>query len=186
MRTSANLSSTHTMEKNYKEVLKKIDTLVFDFDGVFTDGTAILIAGQPPLRSFNAKDTYAVQLAVKKGYNVAVITGGSSTEMKERFATIGVVDVFLKSSNKVVVFESFCTQKKINPENVLYMGDDIPDYRVMKKVGLPCCPADAVSEIKSICKYISHINGGKGCVREIIEQVLRVNGQWFDDDAHIW
>ncbi|MFT4662574.1 MAG: 3-deoxy-D-manno-octulosonate 8-phosphate phosphatase (KDO 8-P phosphatase) [Patiriisocius sp.] len=174
------------MEKNYKEILKKVDTLIFDFDGIFTDGTAILIEGQPPLRSCHARDTYAVQLAVKKGYRVAVITGGSSNEVKDRFLDLGVTDVFLKSHNKLLVYTQYCEDHKINDDTVLYMGDDIPDYRVMQKVGLPCCPSDAAMEIKSVAKYISHIPGGKGCVREIIEQVLRVKGLWFDDEAHLW
>jgi len=174
------------MEKNYKEVLKKIDTLIFDFDGVFTDGTAILIEGQIPLRYANAKDTYAIQLAVKKGYNIAVITGGSSPELLMRFNTLGVTDVFLSSHDKLKVYNEYIATKGIDSSTVLYMGDDIPDYPVMKEVALPCCPSDAVAEIKNVVKYVSHVPGGKGCVREIVEQVLRVNGQWFDADAFVW
>jgi len=174
------------MEKNYKELLKKVNTLIFDFDGVFTDGTSLLIEGQIPLRTANAKDTYAIQLAVKKGYNVAVITGGSSQEVKRRFNTLGVKDVFLSAHDKLKIYNQYKASKNIDNATVLYMGDDIPDYPVMQEVALPCCPSDAAIEIKNTVKYVSHVPGGKGCVREIIEQVLRVNGQWFDKDAFVW
>ncbi len=174
------------MEMNYKEILNRIDTLIFDVDGVFTDGTAILIEGQQPLRTVHARDTYAIQLAVKKGYRVVIITGGSAEEVRYRFETLGVKDIFLKSRDKVKVYDKYCETHGLDGTTILYMGDDIPDYNVMKKVALPCCPSDAVTEIKSVSKYISHINGGKGCVREIIEQVMRVKGEWFDADAHVW
>lgn len=174
------------MEKNYKEILERVNTLIFDFDGIFTDGSAFMMPGHVPLRSTNAKDTYAVQLAAKKGITIAILTGGTSEEIRNRFNMLGVSHIFLGSRNKLAVFNRFCEEHSINPDNVLYMGDDIPDYQVMKHVALPCCPADAVQEIKSVSKYISHIKGGKGCVREIIEQVLKVKGLWFDQDAFEW
>lgn len=174
------------MKKNYKSILNNIKTLVFDFDGVFTDGTSILIADHEAYRTINAKDTYAIQLAVKKGYRIALITGGRSPQVEIKMKQLGVQDVFLKSHNKLQVFNDYITQHQLNREEVLYMGDDIPDYRVMETVGLACCPADAAPEIKNIAHYISHKNGGKGCVREIVEQLLRLNGQWFDQDSHEW
>ena len=172
--------------KNYKELLNHIDTFIFDVDGVFTDGIVYLMGGGDQIRTANVRDRYAVQLAIKKGYRIAIITGGDSKEVETRFNGLGVTDVFLSSSNKVKVFNDYCEKHNLKPEQICYMGDDIPDWKVMHLVGLPACPADAAPEIKSFSKYISPKNGGQGCVRDILEQTMRVQGKWFDEDSHHW
>ena len=172
--------------KNYKERLKEINTFIFDVDGVFTNSIVYLMPGGAQVRTANVRDGYAVQLAVKKGYRIAIITGGNSPEVQQRFEGLGVEDVYLGSSNKVEVFNSFKEKYGLSKENICYMGDDIPDWKVMHLVGLPSCPADAAAEIKAISEYVSPKNGGEGCVRDIIEQTLRVQGKWFDDDSHQW
>ncbi len=171
---------------NYKELLKNISTFVFDYDGVLTEGIAILTEHGEPLRTANVRDGYALQLAVKKGYHVAVISGGKSPSMLHRLASLGVSDVFLGVEHKVEVFEKYLAEKNISHNEVVYMGDDIPDYHVMKLAAVPACPADAVEEIRSISKYISHYAGGRGCVRDIIEQVLKLQQNWMNDDAFKW
>ena len=171
---------------NYKSQLSNINTFIFDYDGVLTDGTVILQADGEALRTANVKDGYSLQLAVKLGFNVAVISGGFSVSMRKRFEALKIEDFFLGVSNKVDVFNSYIKEKNIKPENVLYMGDDIPDYMVMKEVGLPCCPADAVPEIKSISKYISSFVGGRGCVRDVIEQTLKVQNKWMTEEGFKW
>ncbi|MFT4777492.1 MAG: 3-deoxy-D-manno-octulosonate 8-phosphate phosphatase (KDO 8-P phosphatase) [Flavobacteriales bacterium] len=174
------------MTKNYKTTLKEIKTFVFDIDGVFTDGVVIIDSNGEQLRTANVKDGYAVQLAVKKGFNVAIISGGTNEAVLRRFAGLGVTDVFLGSSDKVAVLEKYLQQKGIEMSKVLYMGDDIPDFKVMKMVGLPVCPNDAAPEIREISSYISIHGGGKGCVRDVLEQAMKVQGLWFDDDSHHW
>ncbi len=171
---------------NYKETLKDITTLMFDFDGVLTDGKVLVLPDGEQLRMSNVRDGYALQLAIKKGLNIVIITGGKSESMAKRFEALGITDVFLGVPNKMEVFESYLKEHLLTPKEVLYMGDDIPDYYVMKKSRIAACPANACSEIKNISHYISHYNGGEGCVRDIIEQVLKVNGKWFDKDAHEW
>lgn len=172
--------------KNYKEILKEINTFIFDVDGVFTNSIVYLMPGGAQVRTANVRDGYAVQLAIKKGYRIAIITGGSSPEVKQRFEALGVQDVFLASSNKVEVYEKYVRENRLKKENICYVGDDIPDWKVMHLVGLPACPADAAPEIKSFCNYISPKNGGEGCVRDVIEQTLRAQNKWFDQDAHEW
>ena len=171
---------------NYKKLLKNINTFFFDYDGVFTNGTLIMMMEGEPLRTAYVKDGYAIQLAAKKGYNIVVISGGKSKTIDNRFAALKIKDVFLGAENKVKVFDDYLKEHNIKVENTLYMGDDIPDYGVMKKAGLACCPADASEEIKSISNYISNKKGGEGCVRDIIEQVLKVQGKWMNDDAYEW
>jgi 3-deoxy-D-manno-octulosonate 8-phosphate phosphatase (KDO 8-P phosphatase) len=171
---------------NYKELLKKIDTFIFDYDGVLTEGIVMLTDAGEPLRTANVRDGYALQLAVKKGYRVAVISGGKSPSMYHRLNSLGIKDVFLGVEHKIEVFEKYLADNNIDPESVIYMGDDIPDFHVMQRASVPVCPADAAEEIKSISKYISHIEGGKGCVRDIIEQVLKLQQNWMDDDAFKW
>ncbi len=170
---------------NFKEYLGKVKAFAFDVDGVFSDSTLLLGSGGELIRSMNIKDGYAMQHAVRKGYPIAIITGGNSESVKDRFNILGVHDVYLKSSRKLDDFEHFCNKYNIDSENVLYMGDDIPDYPVMKKVGFPTCPCDAVPEIKQIAKYVSGLKGGDGCVRDVIEQVMRVHGKWMDADSFI-
>lgn len=174
------------MKLNYKEHLKEITTFCFDVDGVFTDGIIILAEDGSQLRTANIRDGYAVQLAIKKGFNIAIITGGSSEGVAKRFNGLGVTDVFLGSKNKVEVLTAYMISNNLSPEEICYMGDDIPDYYVMQDVGLPVCPGDAVPEIKAISRYISSRNGGQGCVRDIIEQTLKAQGKWMSEESHIW
>ena len=171
---------------NYKEKLLKVNTFIFDYDGVLTDGNVILTSDGDALRSANVKDGYAMQLAVKKNYRIAIISGGYSESIKRRFETLKIEDVFLGVDKKIDVYHQYLETHHLENENVLFMGDDIPDYEIMLKVGVPTCPADAVEEIKRIATYISHQPGGRGCVRDIIEQVLKVQGKWMNDDAYQW
>ena len=171
---------------NYKSLLKNINTFIFDYDGVLTDGTVILQPDGEALRTANVKDGYSLQLAVKKGYNVVIISGGNSASMRKRFETLKIKDFFLGIENKLEALNNYLNEQNIQPENVLYMGDDIPDFKAMKTVGIPCCPADAAPEIKNISKYISNYTGGKGCVRDVIEQTLKIQGKWMNDDGFKW
>ena len=165
-------------EKSYKEYLKHITTFVFDVDGVLTDGTILLTTTGEMLRTMHTKDGFAMKTALQSGYNVCIISGGSNEGVRLRLKALGVTDVYLGSHNKIEQLNEYMGNHNIKHENVLFMGDDIPDYPVMKLVGLPTCPQDAVPEIKVISKYISHKKGGKGCVRDVIEQVLKVQGKW--------
>ena len=172
--------------ENYKSQLNRITTFCFDVDGVFTDGIVYLMPGGDQIRTANVRDGYAVQLAIKKGYRIAIISGGRSEEVRTRFEGLGVTDIFLGSSDKVAVFNKYAADNNLSMEEICYMGDDIPDYRVMQLAGLPCCPQDAAPEIRSISRYLSTFAGGQGCVRDILEQTMRVQGKWFDDEAHFW
>jgi 3-deoxy-D-manno-octulosonate 8-phosphate phosphatase (KDO 8-P phosphatase) len=171
---------------NYKALLTKVNTFIFDYDGVMTDGKLMLQHDGQPLRTANVKDGYALQLAVRLGYRVVVISGGISKSVENRFEALRIKDVFLGVSNKFEVFEKYIADNQIDSENIVYMGDDIPDFKVMKRVGVPVCPADAVEEIKDISIYISDKTGGHGCVRDIIEQVLKVQGKWMTEEAFLW
>lgn len=171
---------------NFKEELRKVKAFAFDVDGVLSSQTMPLHPSGEPMRTVNIKDGYAIQLAVKKGYPIAIITGGKTEAVKMRFKSLGITDIYLGSYIKKDNFDDFIYKYSLDPENVLYMGDDLPDYEVMSMVGFPTCPADAVTEIKQISKYISNLNGGDGCVRDIIEQVLRLHNKWMDGDAFQW
>ncbi len=166
------------MEKSYKEYLHRITTFIFDVDGVLTDGTITITTSGEMLRKMNIKDGYALKTAVDKGFNVCVISGGSNEGVRSRLRGLGITDIYLGSYNKVEQLDEYFDIYDIKAENVLFMGDDIPDVPVMKLVGLPCCPQDAVPEIKELSKYISHKSGGKGAVRDVIEQVLKVQDKW--------
>jgi 3-deoxy-D-manno-octulosonate 8-phosphate phosphatase (KDO 8-P phosphatase) len=166
------------------QLFKQVTTFVFDVDGVLTDGTLIVLPGGLMARKMNVKDGYALQLAVKRGYDVAVISGGASEEVAERLAKLGIKEVFMRVIDKVSVLESYLSTKNISWQQTLYMGDDIADLEVMKKAGVACCPADAVVEIKEVSAYISNLNGGYGCAREAIEKVLKLRGDW-KEDTHI-
>ena len=166
------------MSKSYKELMNEITTFIFDVDGVLTDGTIHVTPTGEMLRNMNIRDGYAMKAAVENGYTVCIISGGSNEGVRVRLRNLGITDIHLGVPNKVETFKEFTDIYNIQPENVLYMGDDIPDYHVMQLVGLPTCPQDASSEIKAISKYISHKNGGKGAVREVIEQVMKVQGKW--------
>ena len=160
--------------------LKPIKAFVLDIDGVLTDATIHVTESGEQLRRFNVRDGYAMQLAVKKGYLICVISGGKSKSVILRLQGLGITDVHLGITQKVEVYEKFLNQHQLLPENVLYMGDDIPDIPVMKITGTCACPADAVEEVKEISDYISGKNGGEGCVRDVIEKVLKVQDSWFD------
>ena len=171
---------------NYKALLTEVDTFIFDYDGVMTDGKLILQHEGNPLRSANVKDGYVLQLAVRLGYRVVIISGGLSKSMENRFEALRINDVFLGVSDKLVVLNKYISENNLDPKRMVYMGDDIPDFKVMKEVGVPCCPADAAEEIKNISIYISDKKGGEGCVRDIIEQVLKVQGKWMNEEAFQW
>ena len=167
--------------KNYKLFLTQIKTFIFDIDGVLTDGKVLINSDGELLRSFDTKDGYAIKCALIKGFKVAVISGGKNEAVRERFQELGVLDIYLGAHHKLEAYQDLLNNYNLNPEEILYIGDDIPDIPVMEKVGLGCCPADAVSDVKAMADYISHKEGGKGCVRELIEQVLRVQGKWTLD-----
>ena len=169
---------------NVLELFTPITTFVFDVDGVLTDGTLLVLPDGLMARRMNIKDGYVLQLAVKKGYHVLVISGGHSPEVQHRLQKLGVQQVFMRIENKKEVLESYLSEHNISPQQVLFMGDDIPDYDVMQSVGLPCCPADAVSEIRGIARYISPAKGGEGCARDVIEKVLKLQRNW-SIDTHI-
>lgn len=171
---------------NYKELLKGITTFIFDYDGVLSQGLVVLTEDGEPLRTANVRDGYALQLAVKRGYNIAIISGGKSKSVMNRLLSLGITDVFLGVGNKLEVFEQYIAEKGIRPDEIVYMGDDIPDYHVMQRAAVPACPADAAEEIRSISKYISHFDGGQGCVRDIIEQVMKLQHKWMNGDAFKW
>ena len=171
---------------NYKEKLQPITTFIFDYDGVLTDGTVYPSADGEMMRSANVKDGYALQLAIKKGYNIAIISGGQSKTMEKRMEALKITDVFLGVRNKKVVFDKYVKENNLKTEEILYMGDDIPDYQLLKIVGVSTCPADAAEEILEIVDYISHKPGGKGAVRDILRQVMKLQGKWFDEEAFYW
>lgn len=174
-----NNNNNSSSESSYKEYLKQITTFIFDVDGVLTDGTIKINTEGEMFRSMNVKDGYGLKTAVDQGYNICVISGGSNEGVRVRLQNLGIQDIFLGAHNKTEILENYLKAKNIKRENTLFMGDDLPDYHIMQEVGLPTCPQDAVPEIKSISKYISHKKGGKGCVREVIEQVLKVQGKWM-------
>jgi len=171
---------------NFKEDLVNVKGFIFDIDGVLSLQTINLNSFGVPSRTVNLRDGYALQLAVKKGYYVGVISGSGSKEYQKRLKHLGVKDIFLNSRSKLDHFNSFLNKYNLNKSDVLYMGDDIPDFEVMKYAGVAVCPSDADSEIKQISAYISDKKGGEGCVRDVIEQVLRLHDNWMDSDAFTW
>lgn len=171
---------------NYKEKLLRIKCFIFDYDGVLTDGTVYPSADGEMMRAANVKDGYALQLAVKKGYRVAIISGGKSKTMEKRMEALKIEDVFLGVQNKKEVYDDFIKKYDLKNEEILYMGDDIPDYQLLKIVGVATCPSDAAEEIIEIVDYISHKPGGRGAVRDILRQTLKIQNKWFDGEAFIW
>ncbi|MDR0427889.1 MAG: HAD hydrolase family protein [Dysgonamonadaceae bacterium] len=166
--------------------LKKIKGFVFDVDGVLSSDTIPLHPGGEPMRIINTKDGYALQLAAKQGYHLGIITGGDTDAVRKRFENLGFRYIYLKARYKMNEFRDFLNQTGLQLDEICYVGDDIPDYEIMKIVGLPACPADAVPEIKAISNYISHKKGGEGVARDIIEQVLKVQNNWMKADAFGW
>jgi 3-deoxy-D-manno-octulosonate 8-phosphate phosphatase (KDO 8-P phosphatase) len=166
------------MEKSYKEFLPQISTLIFDVDGVLTNGMVTVFPNGELVRHMNIKDGYALKTAVDAGLNVCIISGGNNEGVRTRLANLGIKNIYLGAHDKIKQYNEIVKKYNLQPENILYMGDDIPDYPVMKLVGLACCPNDAAPEIQGISNYISYKKGGDGCARDIIEQVLRVQGKW--------
>ena len=169
---------------SYKQKLKNITTFIFDVDGVLTDGNLILMPTGEMVRTMNTKDGYAMQLAIKQGFQIAIITGGRDQMVAERMKYLGVTDVYMGVRDKMDSFQDLLFSYNLKPEEILYMGDDVPDMEVMNAVGLACCPNDAVADIRQISEYISLIDGGKGCVRDVIEQTMKVQGKWYDENDH--
>ena len=166
--------------------LTKIKSFVFDIDGVLSAQTISLAINGEPWRTANIHDGYAINLAIRCGYGVAIITGGNTDSVRVRYEALGVKHIYMKSSIKIRDFNHLVETTDFKPEEMVYVGDDIPDYEVMQQVALPVAPADAATEIKHIAKYISHRNGGYGVARDIIEQVLRVQGNWMNEEAFGW
>jgi 3-deoxy-D-manno-octulosonate 8-phosphate phosphatase (KDO 8-P phosphatase) len=160
---------------------KKVTTFIFDIDGVLTDGTLLVLRDDLQARQMHVKDGFGLQMAMKHGYRVFIISGGVSEESRRRLEFLGIKDVYIGIADKTAFVTDILKSNKIKWAEVLYMGDDLPDMPLMSKVGLSACPADAVSEVRSTVKYISPINGGWGCVRDVIEKVLKVNGHWKYD-----
>lgn len=171
------------MEKSYKEYLQKIKTFIFDVDGVLTDGTIQVTTEGEMYRTMNIKDGYALKTAIDRGYKVVIISGGSNEGVRKRLNGLGITDIFLGTHTKKQTLDTYLQDNSLELKNALFMGDDLPDLEIMKYVGLACCPQDAAPEIKEISAYVSHKKGGKGCVRDIIEQVLKVQGKWIASEA---
>lgn len=163
---------------------KKITTFIFDVDGVLTDGNILIMPEGFMLRTMNVKDGYALQLAIKRRYKIIIISGGYSEEVQTRLQKLGILYIYMRVEDKLQKLKELVETKALNKDDILYMGDDIPDLDVMQYCGLAACPADAVSEIKAISKYISPLKGGNGCVRDVIEKVLKLQNKWLPD-THI-
>lgn len=161
--------------------LKKIRAFVFDVDGVLSPSTIPMSETGEPMRMLNIKDGYALQLAVKYGYCIAIITGGKTESVRLRYQSLGINDIFLGSAQKLPILQKWMETNLLKPEEVIYMGDDIPDLKCMRAVDLPCCPYDAASEVKTESVYISPFTGGYGCARDVIEQVMKAHGVWMKD-----
>lgn len=161
--------------------LSKIKAIIFDVDGVLSRQTITLSSSGEPLRTVNIKDGYAIQLAQKSGLRIAILTGGKSEATRIRYAGLGVEDLYLGCAVKIKTYDEFLKKYSLTDAEVIYVGDDIPDYEVMRRCGCPCCPADACSDIKEISTYTSSRNGGDGVGRDVVEQVLRAQGKWLSD-----
>lgn len=170
----------------FKEELMQVKAFIFDFDGVMSKTTQTINPEGDPIRTANIKDGYAIVNAMKQGYVVGVITGCYTQEVRGRCEKLGIKHIYMGAGDKMECYDDFLAKTGISNENVMYMGDDIPDYQVMSRVGVPVCPNDAVTEIKSISKYISDRDGGNGCVRDVIEQVMRAQGSWFSVESLCW
>ena len=165
--------------KNYKELLKKITTFILDVDGVLTNGKILITSKGKMLREMNTKDGFIIKYALDKGFKIFIISGGTNKGVKERLKDLGIKEIFLGEFTKKDTYEKLIKKYNLQMNEIVYMGDDIPDIPVMKKIGVPCCPNDAVPDVKQISIYVSKKNGGEGCVRDIIEQTLRVQNKWL-------
>ncbi|MCK5781783.1 MAG: HAD hydrolase family protein [Flavobacteriales bacterium] len=166
--------------KSYKEILPNISTFIFDVDGVLTDGSVTLLPDGSQIRKMSTRDGYALQLAVKKGFNIIIISGGKNEQVRTRLEGLGLKMIYLGVSDKVDKLEDILIENDLTRDEIIYMGDDMPDYEIMQEIGLATCPKDACSDIRSISDYISPFNGGYGCVRDIIEQTMKVQKKWND------
>lgn len=171
------------MMTNFKEDILKVRAFVFDCDGVLTDGSIITLPSGEALRSYNVKDGFAIALAVKKGYPVSVISGGVGEAMEQRFKRLSITDCYLGCSEKLVALDEFAKKYNLSTDEILYMGDDIPDIEVMRRCGVATAPIDAAVEVRDAAKYISNFKGGKGCVRDVIEQVLKAQNRWAQEGS---
>lgn len=166
--------------------LNKIKAVIFDVDGVLSKSTIPMHVSGEPMRTVNIKDGYALQLAVRKGLQIVILTGGRTAAVQKRYELLGIECIYMGSSNKKQDYAHFLKKSQLQADEIAYMGDDIPDYEVMKQVGLPCCPADAAPEIKAISRYVSAYKGGEGCGRDLLEQILKVQGHWMSHGAFGW
>jgi len=170
----------------FKEELLKVKAFVFDIDGVISAATQVLTAEGDTVRTSNLKDGFALMYAIRTGYPVCVITGGKTIDVIKRCEKIGIKDLYTGSLKKLPCLMDFLEKHNFHADEVMYMGDDLPDYPVMMAVGVPVCPRDASPEIKAISHYISDKDGGQGCVRDVLEQVLRAQGKWIDCETMNW
>ena len=169
------------MDISYKQLLPNITTIILDVDGVLTNGYVTIMPNGELVRTMNIKDGYALKTAVNKGYRICIISGGTNEGVRKRLANLGIKDIYLGAHQKTEQWNLLKEKYNLNPSEVLYMGDDIPDLPVLMEVGLPCCPNDAAPEIQQISKYISYKKGGEGCVRDVLEQIMRVQGKWTEE-----
>ena len=161
--------------------LRKIRAIIFDVDGVLSAETITLHPNGEPMRTVNIKDGYAIQLAQKMGLRIVILTGGNTEAVRMRYERLGVEDIYMRCAVKIRTYDDFLDKYGLTDEEVIYMGDDVPDYEIMRRVGCPVCPADACTDIKGISIYVSDRKGGEGCARDVIEQVLRAQGKWLAD-----
>jgi len=166
--------------------LRKIKAFLFDVDGVLSKDAIAIYPNGEPVRTMNIKDGYAMQLAVKTGYQVGIITGGNTEAVRIRFTKLGLQHIYMSSHDKTKDMNDFLNKTGLSPDEVIYVGDDIPDYKVMQMVGLPIAPKNAAHEIRAIAKYISLIDGGEGVARDIIEQTMKAQDKWMGDEAFCW
>lgn len=166
------------MKGNFRESLGDVRAFAFDVDGVCTNNRVLISESGQLLRNSNTRDGFAISTAIRAGFPVAIITGGRNEAVRLRFRELGIEDIYLAVPDKVVALEDFCARHALSPSEILYMGDDIPDLHVMRAVGFPTCPWDAAPEIQEIALYVSPFRGGDGCVRDVIEQVLKLHGKW--------
>lgn len=163
---------------NFKEDIARVEAFVFDVDGVMTDGGIIPTPDGDFIRRYYAKDGYAMACAIREGYKVCIISGGRGAMLENRLKMLGVTRMYLDCMDKVAAIEEFLKEYNLDRESVIYMGDDIPDLECMRVVGIPVCPADAAMEVIEASRYVSEYDGGRGAVRDIVEQVMRVQGKW--------
>ncbi|WP_395093802.1 KdsC family phosphatase [Vaginella massiliensis] len=170
---------------SYKEKLNHIKTVILDVDGVLTDNSLLLLPTGEMVRSMNCRDGYAIKLAQKQGLKIAVITGGNDKAVVDRLKYLGINDIYTNAQDKLDAFEDLVFSYGLDPNEIAYMGDDYPDIAVMQKVGLSACPNDACMDVRKMTEYISPENGGKGCVRDLLEQILKVQNKWYTNNEHI-